>query len=433
VSPVSPKKRKKDDDFAMGWVTISYRSVWLSILAVVALIGVGFYFAFPDTSRKIADSVGGGLSSLFAKMGLSTSPKTNEAKNVGDQKASFTMIDGTVKVRKKNSNSFVNAGYDTPLEKGDVVQTSSEGMAKIVFADQTSYTVRQDSLIVIEDNSTNTDQQTSVAVRVTTGTVDLSTATYQQGSKSQVIVADAKADISPETVAQVSNDPRNDNHEILVKKGGGQVERNGETVNLSNYERVSFKADSPTMSKEKEVGPPILIDPGNMLPVFAQGTVAAVRFTWSSMDNSKSYKIRVAKNPYFSQLVTTKVVSTPEFTMAGLPEGAYYWSVVSMDDRGHESVESERNRFTVIPRSVGDNLPLELDTFTQHGHIIEVKGKTDPTARVMVNGGEVPIISPDGHFSYMTPPLPNGENVITVTAQNAKGGVNTQTKKVVIQ
>ena len=39
----------------------------------------------------------------------------------------------------------------------------------------------------------------------------------------------------------------------------------------------------------------------------------------------------------------------------------------------------------------------------------------------------------DGSFFFFTPPLPNGENVITVTAQNAKGGVKTMQKKLVIQ
>jgi hypothetical protein len=51
----------------------------------------------------------------------------------------------------------------------------------------------------------------------------------------------------------------------------------------------------------------------------------------------------------------------------------------------------------------------------------------------MVNGEEVPVISPDGSFSYFTPPLPSGESVITVTAQNSRGGVSTQTKRVLIQ
>ena len=51
----------------------------------------------------------------------------------------------------------------------------------------------------------------------------------------------------------------------------------------------------------------------------------------------------------------------------------------------------------------------------------------------MVNSQEVPLIQNDGTFHFFTSPLPNGENLITITAQNAKGGVATQTKKVVIQ
>jgi hypothetical protein len=51
----------------------------------------------------------------------------------------------------------------------------------------------------------------------------------------------------------------------------------------------------------------------------------------------------------------------------------------------------------------------------------------------MVNGREVPLIGTDGTFHYFTPPLPAGESMITVTAQNSQGGVNTQQKKVVIQ
>ena len=142
------------------------------------------------------------------------------------QQAHFTALDGTVRVKKGNSNTWVPAGYNVPLEKGDVVQTGSEGMAKVVFNDGTSYTVKQDSLIVIQENSANDQQQTNVAVAVTTGTVDLSTATYSQGSKSQVIVAGATASLAPDSAAQVHNDPKADQHEILMTKGTGEVTRN---------------------------------------------------------------------------------------------------------------------------------------------------------------------------------------------------------------
>ncbi|MGO9230440.1 MAG: hypothetical protein ACLQKA_14715 [Bryobacteraceae bacterium] len=51
----------------------------------------------------------------------------------------------------------------------------------------------------------------------------------------------------------------------------------------------------------------------------------------------------------------------------------------------------------------------------------------------MVNGKEVPMVSDDGSFHFFTPPLVNGENMITVTAQNSKGGVKTRQAKVIIQ
>jgi hypothetical protein len=51
----------------------------------------------------------------------------------------------------------------------------------------------------------------------------------------------------------------------------------------------------------------------------------------------------------------------------------------------------------------------------------------------MVNGHEVPMVTTDGTFHYFTPALGPGEAVITVTAQTAQGGVNTQQKKIIIQ
>jgi hypothetical protein len=122
--------------------------------------------------------------------------------------------------------------------------------------------------------------------------------------------------------------------------------------------------------------------------------------------------------------------------VTGLDEGAYYWVVQSYDASGKESAESEKNRFTIIPKGKDKNMvaiDLELDPLMQHGRVIELAGKTEVGARVMVNGREVPVVGADGSFHYFTPPLPPGESVITITAQNSKGGVNTLQKKVEIQ
>ena len=415
------------------WKTVTYRSVALLILAGALILFVGMRIAFPQFTQdgiRAADNVANKILERVAGMappagsGIST-----------EQQAHFTALDGTVRIKKGNGNSWVPADYNVPLDKGDVVQTGSEGMAKVVFNDGTSYTVKQDSLIVIEENSANDQQQTNVAVAVSTGTVDLSTATYVQGSKSRVIVEGATASLAPDSAARVHNDPKADQHEILMKKGTGEVTRNGETVQLANWEKVSFQGQQTRMEKAKDIGPPTPISPANMAPIFSSGeSTKDVEFSWTPMANAVGYRLRISRNPYFSSTLVDKRVNTADVTVTSLGEGAYYWMVQSYGLSGKESVESEKNRFTIISKGKQtEAINLELDPFVQHGHVIEVTGKTETGARVMVNGREVPIISTDGTFHYFTPPLPTGEAVITITAQTAQGGVNTQQKKIIIQ
>ncbi|MGA7907137.1 MAG: hypothetical protein WCA16_06985 [Candidatus Sulfotelmatobacter sp.] len=417
----------------VAWKTVTYRSVALLILAVAAVFFVALRVAFPQFTQSSIEAADGMASKVLEKVAGMAPPAGTGATTA--QQAHFTALDGTVRVKKSNANSFISADYNVPLEKGDVVQTGSEGMAKVVFNDGTSYTVKQDSLIVIEENSANDQQQTNVAVAVSTGTVDLSTATYSQGSKSQVIVAGATASLAPESAAQVHNDPKSDKHEILVKKGAGEVTRNGETVRLANWEKVSFQGQETHMEKAKEIGPPTPISPANMMPIFVAGeNTKDVEFSWTPMTNAVGYRLQISRNPYFSSTLVDKKVNTADVTVTSLGEGAYYWMVQSYDSQGKESVESEKNRFTIIPKGKQtDAIDLELDPFVQHGHVIEVLGKTQVGARVMVNGREVPVIGTDGTFHYFTPALPTGESVITVTAQTAQGGVNTQQKKIIIQ
>jgi hypothetical protein len=403
------------------------------ILAVAAVLLVGVRLTFPQFTENSIKAAGGVANKALERV-AGMAPAAGSGVSTAQQ-AHFTALDGTVRVKKGTGNSWVTADYNVPLEKGDVVQTSSEGMAKVVFNDGTSYTVKQDSLIVIEENSANDQQQTNVAVAVSTGTVDLSTATYSQGSRSQVIVAGATASLAPESTAQVHNDPKMDQHEILMKKGSSEVSRNGETVQLANWEKVSFQAAEPRMEKAKGTGPPTPISPANMAPIFTSGeTTKDVEFSWTAMANAVGYRLRISRNPYFSSTLVDKKVNTADVTVTSLGEGAYYWVVQSYEASGQESVESEKNRFTIIPKGKQtESIELDLDPFIQHGHVIEVTGKTQIGARVMVNGHEVPMLAGDGTFHYFTPPLETGEAVITVTAQTALGGVNTQQKKIIIQ
>lgn len=419
-------------EIQIAWKTVTYRSVILMILTGLAGVGVGFRFAFPDFSQNTVKAAGNLFTKLLER--IAEPGDAAGAEKGASQQAHITALDGTVRIRKANSNDWVRADYSVPLEKGDVIQTGSEGMAKIVFNDGTNYTVKQDSLIVIEENSANERQQTNVAVNVNTGTVDLATGTYSQGSTSQVTLDGATASLAPDSAARVSKDPRAKHDEMLITKGSGRVERNGETVQLTDWEKAQFRPDSPHLEKIKEIGPPTPISPANMMPIFASSDAKPIEFSWTPMTNAKGYRLQISRNPYFSSLVVDRKVTSSAVMVSGLADGPYYWMVQSYDVNGKDSVESEKNRFTIIEKQADSGeIVLNIDPLIQHGHVIEVTGKTEAGARVMVNGHEIPVIGGDGAFHYFMPPLPTGESVITITAQNSKGGVNTQQQKVVIQ
>jgi len=420
-------------EIQIAWKTVTYRSVMLMIAAVLSVVAFGAHLAFPEFTQNTVKSASNFFTNFMERIA-----GTGDAAKPGNQvsqQAHITALDGTVRVKKAGSDTWVRADYSVPLEKGDVIQTGPEGMAKIVLNDGTNYTVKQDSLIVIEENSANEHQQTNVAVNVNTGTVDLATGTYLQGSRSTVIMDGATASLAPESSARVKKDPKAQHDEILITKGNGTVERGGKTLQLGAWEMAKMKPDTLGLEKVKEIGPPTPISPANMMPIFAGGGESKpIEFSWTPMVNAKGYRLQVSRNPYFSSLAVDRNVTSSAVMVSGLDEGPYYWMVQSFDGGGKQSIESEKNRFTVIAKEKDAGaIALDLDPLIQHGHVIELTGKTEAGARVMVNGHEVPVIGGDGTFHYFMPPMPTGESVITITAQNSKGGVNTQQEKVVIQ
>ena len=408
----------------------------MGTLAVMSVGAIVMYFTFPDTTNRLIMSGQLSLERLLTKAGFFNSHDDRQVNDPGPQQAHFINIDGVVRVKKASSNTWVTADYSLGLEKNDVVQTADEGIARVRFADGTNYTVKPDSLIVIQENSVNESQQAKVAVQVTTGTVDLTTASAMgRGSKSQVIVEGATATFSPESAGEVQNDPRNDQHSILVKKGGAEVQRGREDVKIVENEKLAFTSDSPTMTKTKEIGPPVLMDPksGDNVPLDPKSK--GVTLTWSPVDGVHTFHVRVARNQFFTgPLVVDQNWTHLELVLANLGPGSYWWEVQSVSDSGKPSAASERNKFTVVPYAEnGAKIPLEIVSLIQHGHVFEIKGQTEPGARVMVNGQEVAMINPDGSFHHFTNQLPTGENWITVTAQNSKGGYGLVSRPVNIQ
>jgi hypothetical protein len=68
---------------------------------------------------------------------------------------------------------------------------------------------------------------------------------------------------------------------------------------------------------------------------------------------------------------------------------------------------------------------LEIAEHVLRGHVVEIKGRSDTNATVMINGERAALVFDRSTFKHFVL-VPEGSSVITITAMNDAGGVNTQ-------
>jgi hypothetical protein len=73
-----------------------------------------------------------------------------------------------------------------------------------------------------------------------------------------------------------------------------------------------------------------------------------------------------------------------------------------------------------------------VDETVVQGNVVEVVGRTEPSAALIINGQHVADISPDGHFRFFTEPMAKGSQTIVITGQNRRGGSATLKVPIVI-
>ena len=391
------------------------------VLGIVYLISPGFVI---KTATRVLETVA-------AHPAPSQSPESRK-------EAHFVNLDGIVRVKKAASSQWMRADFNTSLEKGDFVQTGNDGVARIIFADGTNYTLKPDALIVVEESREDPiTRATKVAVQVTSGAVDLATGHFETpGSTSQVSFADAVATLNEESRAVVRNDPGKNVHEITVDSGQAQVTRGSTSVQLGQYEQISFAAQQPGLVRSKVIAPPSLLTPRNMeLKVVKDPKSTTLDFSWTEVPEAIAYHLQISPSVMLSNFVVDKKVSgQTSIPVSGLDEGNYYWMVSAIDSKGVESQPSQANRLNMVQQVAGNQAYLEVTKIIQHGRVVEVEGKTEPGSTVIINNEQVFSIQPDGTFRGFTSPFPNaGSNQITITAQDRKGDTNTIRKNVVIE
>jgi hypothetical protein len=404
------------------WKAVSYKTVILCSFLGAGLIGAGIYVAKPGFFED-------------AYTWLDKRVKGPEIKEMEaeQRRAKFVNLDGKVEVKKKDSIQWVDADFKVTLDKGDQIKTGGDGAARITFADGTTYTMKPDALVTVEENSTQANSPSSSAIGITTGEVNWATPTFTLSeSKAEVRVEDTRAELGSNSRGAVRADPDTKSSEFVVSSGNAQVQRGSEHVELTNFTKATVTSGTP-IQKTDVLAPPDPLQPLNLAPIISENPkTTAIHFEWKPVQDAVSYRLRISTTAMFTKTVLDKTVSTTSVDITGMEAGDYFWDVSATDAKKQVSEVSATFKFTVVMQGKTQDMVLEITGTQLQGRMAEIVGRTEPGAALIINGQPVPNIAPDGTFRYFAGPLDPGQHTIVVIGQNRRGGTAKQQVSIVV-
>ena len=406
----------------MYWKAVTYKTVIAYVLLALAIISAGLYLIKPDLYQVV-----------LKKLDKVVSDPENDSQGTDQRHAKFVNLDGKVQVKRVNSVQWVEADYRTSLDKGDLVQTGPDANARITFADGTTYTVKPDTLVTVEENSTENDRPTSVAMQINHGAVDLTTPNWSSpNSKAAVSAEDATAQLHSNSRAAVKSDPERKESEFVVSSGSAQVQRGQERIDLAPWEKATVSKGNP-IQKSTVLAPPDLIEPLNLAPITAENPrLYPVHFEWKPVQDAVSYTVRISTTAMFTKTIKEAPTKGTGVDITGLDPGDYFWSVTATDGKKQTSEVSAIFKFTLVAQGKSQEMVLEITSYQVVGHSAEIVGHTEPGAALIVNGQSVPNIAPDGNFRHFTEQLAPGQHTISIIGSNRRGGTAMKQVSIVV-
>jgi hypothetical protein len=350
--------------------------------------------------------------------------------------ATFSQIQGKVQVKPVGTFDWVEATPRMPLRRNDLVKTGVGSSADITFVDGTTVQVRPDSLITIEEGVEDPSTKSRrVSLGVSSGEVNFSTLPVSGAGAAPIVsTPTAKSYVGSETKAAIRVAQAGDS-DIRIFQGSSNVEtKRGDRVALGELEGLKVDASGAASAKIILPGMPTLVEPAHQAEIsYENPETAATTLKWTRVADAQAYHVVVDSTPYFTQpMFDTAEVRGLQAQVTRLGPGRYFWRVAAVGAGGVEGGFSDFARFSIVhgeaPRAAAPP-PLSIERFEVRGNILQLKGRTEPGARVTVNGQRIDVKA-DGSFNEYLPLENAAQATVTIRVLGLGGGVNEQRRTV---
>lgn len=195
---------------------------------------------------------------------------------------------------------------------------------------------------------------------------------------------------------------------------------------------VFAQGGDPSKGTDGLLQPPRLVIPedGVTLEAGPDGT-AHVTLKWQAVPNAAAYHLEFAEDAQFTLWITDlKPMPACEAAYPDLPPGTYFWRVTAIDVAHREGIRSPIHQFEVEPvRSINpapapiDDTPpkLDLERPSVHGRFVIIKGTSEISASIWVNGQYAFMDHDSGKFVFVASMPGAGTHSIHVLAIDPAG------------
>ena len=266
--------------------------------------------------------------------------------------------------------------------------------------------MKGDTLVTVEENVVQQDQRiASWRAYFSSGQVDLATGTWEiPGSKAEVSFENAVASLRANSRAAVRSDPTTNQQEITVDTGSAELNRGGEHLDIGQWERASFPTGG-AITKSQVLAPPQLDQADQSCSRHRRRSqTRSDSFFMEAGNHGEVLRIAGQHDVHVQHMVMEKkTVGYQRGTSPALTPGDYFWRVRAIDEKNNiERRRAIRTNSRWSSQGKEQEMLLEVDDTELHGNVVEVIGRTEPGAALIINGEQVADIRPDGHFRYFT-------------------------------
>ena len=332
-----------------------------------------------------------------------------------------------VKDRPADAVAWSEARPGRRLGSHHAVQTAERSQATIRFGESSEMILDENSLVIVKGSdlvpSENRRRASLIVLggtlraRVAAGGTETLTLEVEAGTAAVHLRTDAPPGKAADFTVQV-NDDRSSTFSVFA--GGARVVSGRGTTAIAPNQSV-------TIGPQGLIGPVLLLPPAPEPIAPPPGSSqlypssrARVAFRWSAPEGADGWRLAVARDLGFRDLVADERVAEPAFTLGNLRAGRYYWRVRSV--RGElEGPDGPIRDFTLHQDRRPPALTVNFPAGVAHRREIVLSGMTEPGTRVFVGDEEVRVDAA-GRFTH-TLKLKRGVNIVVVQAQDDIGNI----------